>query len=153
MARSPSIGPNDGAARVNARVVGSKINVKPPADEPIGAVETSRPTRSAMTSPTFDTPLPAAAAFVSRIRTCRGERPASVVEVWAVASPGSRITAAAVTTRHIENGNTMPVKRRGRDDRTGARDFLDLPAPELPDRFDRGCGDETRVLVQPRCAE
>jgi hypothetical protein len=104
---------------VNDRVAGSKVKVKPPAEEPIGAVETSRPTRSAMTSPTFDTPLPAAAAFVSRINTCRGERPASVVAVWPAARPGRTSTAAAVVTaHHVEQWNTMPDQRGGGGDRT-----------------------------------
>src|ERR1041385_7332208 len=74
IARSPNIGPNDDAARVNDRVAGPKRKVKPPAEEPIGAVDTSRPTRSAIASPMFDTPLPAPAALVSLISTCRGDR-------------------------------------------------------------------------------
>ena len=100
IARSPNIGPNDGAALVNERVAGSNVKVKPPADEPIGAVETSRPTRSAMTSPMLDTPLPAAAALVSRINTWRGDRPA--VAVWAAAGPERRQAAIAITTRRVK---------------------------------------------------
>src|SRR5258706_11514220 len=89
MARSPNIGPNDGAARMNDRVVGSKVNVKPPADDPMGAVETSRPTRSEIASPMFDTPLPAPAAFVILMSTCRGERPVSAGVARAAGKPGS----------------------------------------------------------------
>ncbi len=92
MARSPNIGPNDGAARMNDRVAGSKVNVKPPADDPMGAVETSSPTRSEIASPMFDTPLPAPAAFVILMSTCRGERPVSAGAACAAAMPGSSAT-------------------------------------------------------------
>src|SRR5258705_441108 len=111
IARSPNIGPNDGAALVNARVTGSKVNVNPPAEEPIGAVDTSRPTRSAMTSPMFVTPLPSPAALVNCTSTWRGDRPLLPCVVWAPAWAPTRSTAQTATTAR------------------GAYDCCDIPTP------------------------
>src|SRR5205814_3729102 len=115
---SPNIGPNDAAARLNARVCGSKVKVKPPADEPSGAVDTSRPIKSAITSPIFETPVPVPAALVSRIINCRGDKPLSVA-VWA--------KALLATAPNAQNA----IAARTQTDRLIGAPICDDPSPVL----------------------